>query len=151
MALLVRDLVYLGDIMGKVKLKLFALLAVFAITIFTPALPVLADAPDCASDPKASGCPCAGSSATICDDLKNTNGGADSDLAKIINGYIKLALIGAGVLAVIVLIYGGIKYMTSAGNKNNITSAKTVIVYGIAGLALAISAYAIVEFVVGRL
>ena len=57
--------------MGKVKLKLFALLAVFAITVFTPALPVLADAPDCASNPKASGCPCEGSSATICDDLKN--------------------------------------------------------------------------------
>ena len=41
--------------------------------------------------------------------------------------------------------------MTSAGNKNSISSAKTIIIYAIAGLVLAISAYAIVEFVVGRL
>ena len=151
MALLARDSAYLGDTMGKVKIKLLALLAVFAITVLTPTPLALAGSSDCASDPTAADCPCAGSSATICDDLKNTNGGAGSDLAKIINGYIKLALIGIGVLAVIVLIYGGIKYMTSAGNKNSISSAKTIIIYAIAGLVLAISAYAIVEFVVGRL
>lgn len=137
--------------MGNIKIRSLVLLVAVAVVMFAPAPLALADAPDCASDPKASGCPCAGSSATICDDLKNTNGGAESDLAKIINGYIKLALIGIGVLAVIVLIYGGIKYMTSAGNKNSISSAKTIIIYAIAGLVLAISAYAIVEFVVGRL
>lgn len=137
--------------MGNIKIRSLVLSVAVAVVMFAPAPLALADASDCTSNPKASGCPCAGSSATICDDLKNTNGGAESDLAKIINGYIKLALIGIGVLAVIVLIYGGIKYMTSAGNKNSISSAKTIIIYAIAGLVLAISAYAIVEFVVGRL
>ena len=137
--------------MGNVKIKALVLSVAVAMTILAPATLALADASDCASDPMAAGCPCEGSSATICDDLKNTNGGAESDLAKIINGYIKLALIGVGALAVIVLIYGGIKYMTSAGNKNNISSAKTIIIYAVAGLVLALSAYAIIEFVVGRL
>ncbi len=121
-----------------------------ATLLFSSSL-ALADSDDCATNPMGTDCPCASVDSSVCDGLTNTSGGSGSDLAGIINGYIKLALIGIGVLAVIVLIYGGIKYITSAGNKNNITSAKTVIMYGIAGLVLAISAYAIVEFVVGRL
>ena len=57
----------------------------------------------------------------------------------------------AGALAVIVIIFGGIRYVTSTGDAGRIKQAKDTILYGIVGLAVAILAYAIVRFVAARL
>ena len=65
----------------------------------------------------------------------------------IING----ALYVVGVLAVVMVIIGGVKYTTSGGDQAAVTSAKNTIVYSIVGLVIAILAYAIVNFVIGRL
>ena len=53
-----------------------------------------------------------------------------------------------GVMAVIMIIWGGIRYVLSAGNSAALTSAKNTIVYSIIGLIIAILAYAIVNFVI---
>lgn len=53
-----------------------------------------------------------------------------------------------GVMAVIMIIWGGIRYVLSAGNSAALTSAKNTIVYSIIGLVIAILAYAIVNFVI---
>lgn len=53
-----------------------------------------------------------------------------------------------GVMAVIMIIWGGIRYALSAGNSAALTSAKNTIVYAIIGLVIAILAYAIVNFVI---
>ena len=53
-----------------------------------------------------------------------------------------------GVMAVIMIIWGGIRYVLSAGNSAAITSAKNTIFYSIIGLIIAILAYAIVNFVI---
>lgn len=132
------------------KMKVVIVAALLIATLFHPAPLALAGA-DCASNPTAAGCPCSGSSSTVCNDLSKTSGGSKSSLASIINGFIKTALIGIGSLAVIMLIYGGIKYITSSGSKDNILLAKKVIIYAIAGLLLAVSAYAIVKFITGKL
>ncbi|MDR0591009.1 MAG: pilin [Candidatus Nomurabacteria bacterium] len=71
--------------------------------------------------------------------------GADGVFTIIIN--VVLFLVGA--ISVIMLIYGGIKYTTSAGDTAKVTSAKNTIMYAIVGLIVAILAYAIVNFVVG--
>ena len=52
-----------------------------------------------------------------------------------------------GILSVIMLVWGGIKYTTSAGDTNKVTSAKNTIIYAVIGLVIAIMAYAIVNFV----
>lgn len=54
-----------------------------------------------------------------------------------------------GVLSVIMLIVGGIRYVVSGGNQQAVTSAKNTILYAIVGLIVAILAFAIVNFVVG--
>ena len=46
------------------------------------------------------------------------------------------------------IIWGGIRYVLSAGNSTALTSAKNTIVYSIIGLIIAILAYAIVNFVI---
>lgn len=52
-----------------------------------------------------------------------------------------------GVIAVAVVIIGGIYYVISQGEAAKITKAKNTILYGIVGLIIALLAYAIVNFV----
>lgn len=52
-----------------------------------------------------------------------------------------------GAVSVIMLIWGGIRYTTSAGNSSNVTAAKNTIMYAIIGLIIAFLAYAIVNWV----
>jgi len=56
----------------------------------------------------------------------------------------------AGIIAVIVIIVGGIMYATSAGNSGNITKAKNLIMYSVVGLGVIIAAFAITRFVLGN-
>ena len=53
-------------------------------------------------------------------------------------------------LSVIMLIWGGIRYTTSAGDSNKVTAAKNTVLYAIVGLVIAILAYAIVNMVIGK-
>lgn len=56
-----------------------------------------------------------------------------------------------GFLSVIMLIFGGLRYIISGGNAAAVTTAKNTILYAIVGLIIAIFAYAIVNFVIGSL
>lgn len=51
-------------------------------------------------------------------------------------------------IAVIMIVIGGFKYVTSNGDTNQTTSAKNTILYSVIGLIVAIMAYGIVEFVI---
>lgn len=53
-----------------------------------------------------------------------------------------------GLLGIIFLVYGGIRYVTSAGNDSEIEGAKNIITYAIWGLFIAASSYAIVKLVI---
>ena len=53
-----------------------------------------------------------------------------------------------GVISVIMLIIGGIRYVVSGGDSAAITSAKNTILYAIVGVVVAILAYALVNFVI---
>lgn len=54
----------------------------------------------------------------------------------------------AGIVAVIVIIIGGIRYATSAGDSSSVQSAKNTIQYAVVGLVVVIAAAAITEFVI---
>ncbi len=56
-----------------------------------------------------------------------------------------------GVIAVIMLIIGGIKYVISGGDAKKVTDAKNTILYAIIGLVIAFLAFAIVNFVITAL
>ena len=49
------------------------------------------------------------------------------------------------------IIWGGIRYATSAGNSSSVTTAKNTILYAIVGLVIAFLAFAAVNFVLGSL
>ena len=56
-----------------------------------------------------------------------------------------------GIIAVIMLIIGGIKYVVSGGDSKKVTDAKNTILYAIIGLIIAFLAFAIVNFVISAL
>lgn len=72
---------------------------------------------------------------------------ADGD-GSIIRDAINLMLTAVAVISVIMLIYGGFRYIISGGQKEAVTNAKNTILYAIIGLLIAIFAYAIIQFVV---
>lgn len=55
-----------------------------------------------------------------------------------------------GIVAVIMIIYGGFKYITSGGDSGNITSAKNTIIYAIIGLVVVALAQFLVQFVLDK-
>lgn len=79
--------------------------------------------------------------------------GADSgtSLEASISDIVNMLLFIVGVIAVIVIIIGGIMYATSAGDPARAKKAKDAILYAVIGLVIAILAYAIVNFVIDAL
>ena len=56
-------------------------------------------------------------------------------------------LMAVGLISVIMLILGGLRYITSGGDAKKVTDAKNTILYAIIGLILSVLSYAIVNFV----
>lgn len=82
-----------------------------------------------------------GTNAAVC------NGTGDSAPA-LIKNVINTILVVLGMIAVIMIIIGGIRYTTSNGDSGSTKSAKDTILYAVIGLVVAILAFAIVNFVV---
>ena len=56
-----------------------------------------------------------------------------------------------GIVSVVMLIYGGLRYVTSGGDSKKVTDAKNTILYAIIGLIVAVLSYAIVNFVINAI
>lgn len=56
----------------------------------------------------------------------------------------------AGVIAVIVIIIGGIMFATSSGDSAKVAKAKNMILYAVIGLVVILAAFVITSFVIGR-
>lgn len=69
--------------------------------------------------------------------------------SSIIKRAINIMLFAVGVLSVVMLIFGGFRYVISGGKKESVTNAKNTILYAIVGLLVAVFAYAIINFILG--
>ena len=56
-----------------------------------------------------------------------------------------------GIIAVVMLIVGGIKYLLSGGDSKKVTDAKNTVLYAIIGLVVCFLSFAIVNFVISSL
>lgn len=91
----------------------------------------------------ASACASAGvatSDSSICSERHLT-------LNNIVQTIINTIVYVIGIIAVIMIILGGISYATSQGDAAKVKKGKDTILYGIVGLVIAILAYAIINFV----
>lgn len=86
---------------------------------------------------------CAGSGSTaVCGATA-----ADNNVSSMAKTIINILLTILGIIAVIMIIFGGIRYTTSAGDASRVKAAKDTIMYSVVGLVVAILAFAIVNFV----
>jgi len=79
-----------------------------------------------------------------------TCNGDESQFQPIIKTIIQVLSIIAGVAAVIMIIVGGLRYITSGGDSSKVAGAKTAIIYAIVGLVIVALAQFIIAFVLGK-
>lgn len=98
-----------------------------------------------------------GSSGEACSAISSIspNGGTcDKSSGPSVNKLIKTAInllsLVAGVIAIIMLIVSGLKYITSQGDSNSISSAKNSLLYAIIGLVVVVFAQILVKFVLSK-
>lgn len=84
----------------------------------------------------------------------STSGGSDicgaakqDDFEKLMKNIINTILLVLGMIAVIMIIVGGIRYVLSNGESAQVQAAKNTVLYSVVGLVIAILSYAIVNFV----
>lgn len=75
----------------------------------------------------------------------------NKDLRETIGDLIQVGLSLLGVVAVVIILAGGFKWMTAGGNEEKVTEARKLIFSGIIGLAVILSAWAISIFVITQL
>lgn len=68
----------------------------------------------------------------------------ETTLASVLN----TVYMWAGIVAIVVIIIGGIRYTTSNGDAGQVKSAKNTILYAVVGLIVIIMAAAITQFVI---
>jgi hypothetical protein len=132
----------------KIKRILLTVAAVFALAL--PAL-VPASAFAASNNAIAPGLNCGA-------DLKlNVNGGnncnptnTNTDFSDLLTKAINIFSVIVGVIAVIMIIVGGLKYITSGGESSNVSGAKNTIIYAIIGLVVVALAQFIVRFVLNN-
>lgn len=81
-----------------------------------------------------------GSSSAICADR--------TQAPELVKRIIDTFLFVLGVVAVIMIVHSGMKYVISRGDPEGVKSAKNTLLYAVVGLIVAILAYAIVGFVI---
>ena len=81
-------------------------------------------------------------------EMKGKSIDGDKGLIKTV---VNVLLWAVGILSVIMIIFSGFRYITSAGDASKTKSAQSTLIYSVVGLIVAIMAYAIVNMVINRL
>lgn len=117
----------------------------FTLLVLTTGLVSVASAEDTTST---------SATVTISQGLENAGKGTyDSGLTltEFIGNLIQALLTATGILFLVLTVWGGIIYMTAAGDDTKIKKAKGMITSAIVGLIIIIGAYALTSYVVSAL
>ncbi len=82
---------------------------------------------------------------------KNATGGAAGErVNNVVKNVINIVSLVVGVAAVIMIMVGGLRYVTSNGDSGQVGNAKNTILYAVVGLIVVALAQIIVRFVVSK-
>jgi hypothetical protein len=73
------------------------------------------------------------------------------NLTQSVMGIIQLIIGFLGIIAIIIVLIGGFKWMTAGGNEEKVGEAKKLLGAGVVGLVIILAAYALVQFVITTL
>jgi len=88
---------------------------------------------------------------TLATDFAANAGLGSGDLTDTIASIIRVALGFLGVVAVLIILYGGFQWMIAGGANEKVDKARKLIFAGITGLIIILSAYAIASFVINQI
>lgn len=124
----------------KKAVKTFVVVALIGIGILAPL--AVGDVAF-AQNPIDEACSQSASASSLC----NTSGNSVGDIVGIV---VNVLLFVVGLVSVIMIIVGGIRFTTSGGNASSVTAAKNTILYAVIGLIIATLAFAIVNWLLRR-
>lgn len=90
---------------------------------------------------------CAGSNLDLTNPQGQCPAAANGNIQQLLTTVINWISVIVGVIAVIMIIVGGLRYITSGGESGKVSSAKTTIIYALIGLVVVALAQLIVHFV----
>jgi hypothetical protein len=133
---------------------LFGSLAIFAPAVTMACAPgQVADPSGCVAAPVASG----SSKDAVCEGVGLTTGSGgcaqpagQTSVESIVRTVIQMLGLLVGVVSVIMIIFGGFRFVTSSGDSAKIATARETILYAIVGLVVAALSQAIVRFVLTK-
>lgn len=128
--------------------KRLAISLAFASTLILPGLAV--SSPAFAYNPLGQACNHAkAKNSAACQDNRSTNSNPLLGTGHgILYHVIQIIILATGVAAVIMIIVGGMRFMTAGGDPQSVAKARGTLTYAIVGLIVAIIAQAIVSFVI---
>jgi type IV secretory pathway VirB2 component (pilin) len=85
------------------------------------------------------------------DNLNSVNLGTNVPIVETIGNIINILLGFLGVIAVVLILIAGFKWMTSQGNEEKIGEAKKLMGAGVVGLVIIFVAYALAYFIITQL
>ena len=98
----------------------------------------------------ANGKPATDGDISNCEEWQGTGGISNNDdLLGILTTIINVIVGVIGFVAVVMIVIGGIGFVTSQGDTSKVAKARNTILYGVVGLVVALLAFAIVNFVLG--
>jgi hypothetical protein len=132
--------------------KNFLLIAV--LTLLSVSMLSFASSPSVsAQDDRLKNKACAGSNFNLDPSANGGNcgeGAGQTQLNRLINRAVNIFSIIVGIIAVIMIIVAGLKFITSGGDSGKISSARQTIIYALIGLIIVALAQVIVRFVLGQ-
>jgi Type IV secretion system pilin len=139
----------IGSINRKIQLAAVAIVSVLSLGVMAPAI---VSAQVTQQDINSS--LCSGSNLTLTTtpgSCQATTASSTSALDNVIQTAVNVLSAIVGIIAVIMIIVGGFRYVTSGGNDTSVTSAKNTILYAIIGLVVVALAQVIVHFTLSKL
>lgn len=85
-----------------------------------------------------------------CDNPSDGSGNPEKKLEDTIAKFVNIFSVIVGIVAVIMVIIGGFKYITSGGDAGRVSSAKNTVIYAVVGLIIVALAQFIVQFVITK-
>ena len=133
------------------KLKTKILITASALLLFTPALvPAVAHAQTDSNTIQNNLCGGTQLSLSPTGNCSTVTSQSTSDLNSILTNVVNIFSIVVGVIAVIMIIVGGMKYIVSGGESSNVSGAKNTIIFALVGLVIVALAQVIVHFVLAK-
>ena len=123
------------------SIKTIAMTSIFAVTGIL-GLSTLTLAPAFADDV------CNSNAAQAVKDAAGCGSTSKDGLFNVVQALLNTIISVVSIVAVIFIVIGGVKYMTSAGAPSKASSARKTILYAAIGLVVCVLAFAIVNFVI---